>query len=238
MGTKVEAPQPTAEETQLQQQQLELAQRQAEQQAALEPFQLQAAGLVKEPDGTLRRQTEEERVAGLTDIQQQQEAVQTGLLTRQQQALAGELPVSPALEAQLGRERGLIEEQISRTGRRGGTLGARQRSLFQERAGLVREEARRGMITGLTGSSLGFAGLGGGQQAQQFGQLQGVGRAAQGTIGLLGAAAQPFQQQRMLEFQAQQQTAQNRAGLIGAGFGAVGTGLGLAATRKGGLFGG
>lgn len=238
MGTKVEAPRPDPEEQRLTALKADLAERQAAQQEALEPFQLQAAGLVKEPDGTLRRQTEEERVAGLTELQRQQEAVQTGLLSRQQQALAGELPVSPALEAQLGRERGLIEEQISRTGRRGGTLGERQRSLFQERAGLVREEARRGLITGLTGSSLGFAGLSGQQQAQQFGGFQGLGASAQGVMGALGSAAQPFQQQRMLEFQAQQQTAANRAGLIGAGFGVVGTGLGLAATRKGGLFGG
>ncbi|MEE8382228.1 MAG: hypothetical protein V3R78_10200 [Thermodesulfobacteriota bacterium] len=223
MGTKVEAPQPSAEETQLQQMQLQLAQRQATQQQALEPFQLQAAGLVKEPDGTLRRQTEEERVAGQTELQRQQEGVQRSLLERQQMALAGELPVSPALEAQLGREGGLLEEQISRSGRRGGTLGTRQRSLFKTRADLVREEARRGQITGLTGSSLGFAGLSGQQQAQQFGGLQGLGQGAQGTLGLLQGAAQPFQQQRMLEFQASQQTAANRAGLIGAGLGAVGT---------------
>jgi hypothetical protein len=152
-------------------------------------------------------------------------------------ALAGELDVSPALEQDLQRQGGLLEEQISRSGRRGGTLGARQRSLFEQRAGLVREEARRGLITGLTGSSLGFAQLGGQQAGQQFGGLQGLGAGAQGTMGLLSSAAQPFQNQRMLEFQAQQQTAQNRAGLIGAGFGAVGTGIGLAATRKGGLFG-
>lgn len=238
MGTKVSAPEPSQEERQLQQQSFELAQRQAEQQKAIEPFQLQSLGLVKEEDGTLRRQTEEERVTGLTELQQQQEGVQRGLLERQQAALEGRLDVSPALEQDLQRQQGLLEEQISRTGRRGGTLGARERSLFEQRAGLVREEARRGLITGLTGSSLGFAGLGGQQQGQGFGQLQGLGSSAQGTIGLLGQAAQPFQNQRMLEFQAQQQTAANRAGLIGAGFGAVGTGIGLAATRKGGLFGG
>ena len=146
MGTKVEAPQPSAEETQLQQIQLELAQRQAEQQQAIEPFQLQAAGLVKEPDGTLRRQTEEERVAGQTDLQRQQEGVQRGLLERQQQALAGEVPISPALEAQLGRERGLLEEQISRSGRRGGTLGTRQRSLFKTREDLRKDRSFLGRM--------------------------------------------------------------------------------------------
>ncbi len=229
MGTKVTAPEPSTEERQLQQQQFELAQRQAAQQQALEPFQLQAAGLVKDPDGTLRRQTEEERVAGQTELQQQQEGVQRGLLERQQMALAGELPVSPALEQDLARQQGLMEEQISRTGRRGGTLGVRQRGIFEQRAGLVREEARRGLITGLTGSSLGFAGLGGGQQAQQFGQLQGVGAASQGVMGLLGTAQQGFASQRMAEQRAREQTAANRAGLIGAAFGAAGTGVGLAA---------
>jgi hypothetical protein len=241
MGTKVEAPQPSAEERELQQLSLTLAKEQTAQRETERPFQLAAMGLVEEPDGTLRRQTEEERVAGQTELQQQQEGVQRGLLERQQQALAGELPVSPALEQDLARQQGLMEEQISRTGRRGGTLGLRQRSNFEQRAGLVREEARRGLITGLTGSSLGFAQLGGQQAGQQFGQLQGVGGAAQGTMGLLGAAAQPFQNQRMLEFQAQQQTAQNRAGLIGAGFGAVGTGIGLGARKGGflsGIFGG
>jgi hypothetical protein len=223
MGTKVSAPEPSAEERQLQQQQFELAQRKDAQDRALEPFQLQAAGLVKDPGGTLRRQTEEERVAGLTDLQQQQEGVQRGLLERQQQALAGELDVSPALEQDLQRQGGLIQEQISRSGRRGGTLGARQESLFQQRAGLVREEARRGLITGLTGSSLGFAGLSGQQQAQQFGGFQNLGQSAQGVAGLLSSAQQPFQQQRMLEFQASQQTAANRAGLIGSALGAVGT---------------
>ncbi len=228
MGTKVEAPAPSEEERSLQAQQLELATRQAEQQKALEPFQLQAAGLVKEPDGTLRRQTEEERVAGQTELQRQQEGVQRGLLERQQAALEGRLDVSPALEQDLQRQRGLLEEQISRTGRRGGTLGARQRSLFEQRAGLVREEARRGLITGLTGSSLGFAGLGGQQAGQQFGFLQGTGTGAQGTIGLLSAAAQPFAQQRMAEQRAREQSAANVAGLVGAGFQAAGTGIGLA----------
>ncbi len=228
MGTSVEAPQPSEEERSLQAQQLELATRQAEQQKALEPFQLQAAGLVKEPDGTLRRQTEEERVAGQTELQRQQEGVQRGLFERQQAALEGRLDVSPALEQDLQRQRGLLEEQISRTGRRGGTLGARQRSLFEQRSGLVREEARRGLITGLTPSSLGFAGLSGQQAGQAFGGLQGLGASAQGTLGLLQGAAQPFAQQRMLEFQAQQQSAQNKAGLIGAGLGAVGTAAGFA----------
>jgi hypothetical protein len=231
MGTKVSAPQPSAEEQRLTGLQADLAERQAEQQQALEPFQLQAAGLVKEPDGTLRRQTEEERVAGQTDLQRQQESVQAGFLQRQQDALAGRLEVNPALEAALKRRESLIEEQISRSGQREGTLGARTRGIFQESAELQREMSRRGDIAGLTGSSLGFAQLGGQQAGQQFGQLQGVGGAAQGTIGLLGTAAQPFQRQTMMDFQARQQSAANKAGLIGAGFQAVGTGIGLGFRR-------
>ena len=239
MSTKVQAPEPSPEERALQQQSFELAQRQAEQQRQFEPFIRESLGLIEDPEtGELRRLTQEEITAGMTEEEQRAAEITRLSQESQQQALAGELPISPALERELTLQEQQTREQLSRRlgpGFETTTAGQQALGAFQQRAGLLREEARRGQITsgqGILQSRLsGFLG----RQQQQFGQFQGAGAGALGLLGGLGQAQQPFQFQRGLQFQAAQQTAANRAQLLGDIAGAVGTGAGLIAT--GGLSG-
>lgn len=230
MGTKVEAPEPSAEERALQTQQLELLQRQAEQQAQFEPFIRESLGLTEAEGGGLRRLTQEEIEAGMTEEEKRAAELTRLSQERQRQALAGELPISPALERELTLQEQQTREALSRKlgpGFEATTSGQQGLRAFQERAGLLREEARRGQIT--SGQGILQSRLSGllGRQQQQFGQFQGAGQGALGLLGAQAQAFQPFQFQRGLEFQASQQTAANRAGIIGSVFGAAGTGAGL-----------
>ncbi len=238
-STSVEAPEPSPEERELQTLQLDLARQEAAQQEALRPFVLQNQGLTQDPEtGEIRRLTPEELEAARTPGEQRAFDITRESQERQLAALKGELPVSPALEQELQQQQTRLEEGLSR--RLGGgfattTAGQQALARQQQTAGLLREEARRGQITsgqGILGSRL--AGQLG-QQQQQFGQFQGIGQGSLGLLGGLGQAQQGFQFNRQLEFQAAQQTAANRAGIISSIFGAAGTAGGLIAT--GGLSG-
>lgn len=236
-STTVSAPQPSAEERELQTMQLNLARQEAAQQEALRPFMLQNQGLTQDPEtGEIRRLSPEELEAQRTPGEQRAFDITRESQERQLAALKGELPVSPALEAELEQQQTQLRENLSR--RLGGgfettTAGIQSLGEFQKRTGLLREEARRGQIS--SGQGILQSRLAGqlGQQGAQFGQLQGIGQGSLGLLGGLGQAQQGFQFDRNLQFQAAQQTAANRAGVIGSIFGAAGTGAGLAA---GGFF--
>lgn len=214
MGTKVEAPQPSAQEVQLQKLQLEEARLQAEQAAELRPFLLEKQGLIETEKG-LRRLTPEELAARMTPEQRRAQEITQATQERQLAALEGRLPVSPALEADLADQQRLVQEAIARRGQGGGTLGLRAQSLFNRQANLVREEARKGQL-GLGQSLLASQGqLKLARQGQGFNQLQGFGVPGLQRLGAFGQAQQPFQFQRGLEFKAGLQSAQNRARLLG-----------------------
>ncbi len=80
-STKVEAPQPSAEERELQTIQLNQIREQEAEQAQLRPFQLESLGLIEETDEagatSLRKLTEDERRATLSPSQQRQEDIRT-----------------------------------------------------------------------------------------------------------------------------------------------------------------
>lgn len=83
-------------------------------------------------------------------IQPAQEEIFALQQKRQLAALKGELPVSPALEAEIGQQKTALNEDLSR--RLGSnwqttTPGQQAMSEFERRSGLLREEARRGEIT-------------------------------------------------------------------------------------------
>lgn len=243
--TTVQAPQPSAEERELQTMQLDLARQEAAQQEALRPFVLQNQGLTQDPEtGEIRRLTPEELEAQRTPSEQRQFDITRLSQERQQLALEGKLPVSPALEQELQQQQTRLEEGLSR--RLGGgfattTSGQQALAQQQQTAGLLREEARRGQIG--QGQGILASRLAGqlGQQGQQFGQFQGIGQGSLGLLGGLGQAQQGFQFNRGLQFQAAQQNAQGQQAFLGGLGRAIGGAGTLFATgglsQAGGIFG-
>ena len=96
----VTVPGPTDEEKALQAQQLKILQGQEADSALMKPYVLKGMGLIEE-GGELRYMTEEERMAGMSDIEKGQYDLTKMSQERQAQAYAGELPISPALESSL-----------------------------------------------------------------------------------------------------------------------------------------
>lgn len=204
-GTRIDIPgppPPSAEETELKQTELELLREERAFRRQLEPVILRQEGLRVNPaTGAIEDIPFEE----LSPEEQRSRQILEESQTRQLQALRGELPVSPALERALTEEKkGLINRLRSEKGARfaettGGiaTLGE-----FKTRAGLLREEARRGQIT--TGESLLLARLQATEAAQTQG-TQGLQTLAGGRFGDLsqqfGFAAAPATQLRGLRTQ-------------------------------------
>lgn len=244
-GTKVEAPRPSAEEKALQAEQLKILQIQRAESETMRPYVLKGMGLIEE-DGALRYITEEERTAGMSELERGQYDLTRMSQKRQAQAYAGELPISPALEESLGdQERQMAEALSQRLGPNWmqTTPGQQAMSELQERSDLLREEARRGAISGEGGlllSNLGYLGNVQGQQTQMAGQFP---SRTSGLFGGYGQIQQPYQQQRQMEFRASamkaQADAQRQAGLmggignlLGAGVQAYGIHAGLAAAAS------
>jgi hypothetical protein len=229
--TSVEAPQPTAEEKALQTEQLSLLREQRAETEAFKPFLMQSMGFREGEGGALEQIPWEERLAAMDPQERAGHELASSYLERQQQALAGELPVSPAMEAELAKQKEELVAGLS--GRLGpdwqaSTPGIQAMSEFEKRAELLREEARRGQLS--TGEGLLQARQGQlqGAQAQQYGQQSSFGLPQFGALTQgYTQAFQPFQFNRQQEFGARQQTAANRAGVISGITGAVGTGIGL-----------
>lgn len=239
-GTKVEAPQPpppSPQETALQTEQLQLLKEQRAESAAFKPYLLESMGMRDVGGGKLEKIPWEERYAQMTPQERAGQELADLYLQRQKQALQGELPVSPALESELERQKQELTTNLSQ--RLGpnwtqSTPGIQSLNEFEKRAGLLREEARRGQIStgeGLIGARMGLLQ---GTQAQQYTQGQNWGANVYPLLSSYGSALAPFQQQRQfqqgLEFEAKQQTAANRMGLISGAMGLIGTGVGAWAT--------
>ena len=156
-------------------------------------------------------------------------------------AYAGELPVSPALEQELNNQYKQLSEALSQRlgpGWMETTAGQQAMSTFMQKANLVREEARRGEITGGTSSTLSnLTYMGGSREAKASGAYAFPSRTS-GLFGGYGQAMQPYQTQRQMQLQASMANAQSQSGLLGglgqlagAGIQAYGTykGLGLLA---------
>ena len=143
---KVQAPKPSQEELDLMREQLGILQQTRVETEMLKPFVLQTMGLVEEA-GAYRHMTEEEKLAMMTPNERLSQEALTLTQQRQIAALKGELPVSPALEADIASQEKTLREGLSRrlgTGWETTTPGIQALSEFQKRSGLLREEARRG----------------------------------------------------------------------------------------------
>ncbi len=232
----VSVPGPTAEETALQQQQLQMIQEQRQQNELMKPYLYQLAG-IKEVDGKLVPMTEEEQLASMTSSQRKQYDVSNLQIGQYEKALKGELPLSQAVEGELAKQKATLESYMSRKlgpNWQQSTPGIQALAEFDKKANALREEQMYGKQTGASAMSI----------AQQDYYNQMLGRSAQtaasplsmnqGLFGMTSAAMQPYQMQRQMQLQANMSNAKNSNQLM-SGLGMLaGTGLGFALGGPGG----
>lgn len=235
----VNVPGPTPEEIEIQREQLRLMREAVQRQENLEPFILKSLGLVKNPDGTYRKMTEDEYYASLTDLEKKVYDTTKLMLERQQKALRGELPVSESLKQTKEREWKLFKEAMARAGNpiygdtpeeatsptTAGMQGIRQ---FQERFGMLEEAERRGELSAGTSAALQMLGVTRDLGNMDRQGLYGYTAAPLQLAGVYSGLLEPYQKQRMLEFQTNYANTASRSGLLGSFLGTIGT-LGAAA---------
>lgn len=188
----------------------------------LRPIELEALGYKQLPDGTLEK------------IPVVQDELSKLYYENAIKAAKGELPVSPALEADLTQQKNALAENLSRrlgSNWQTSTPGIQSLSEFDKRAGLLREEARRGQMT--TGESLLSSRMGylTDQNQQNYNQTQNWNLPRyQVSSGMYSNAMQPYQFNREMQYQSDYNNkmikSQDRAGmmgLLGQGVGTVGT---------------
>jgi len=223
-STEVQAPQPSAEERELQQIQINQIREQEAEQAQLRPFQLQSLGLIEE-DGALRRITEEERIGGLTESQRETEDIAGLQRDRQLLALKGEIPLTESFRQSKRDQFERFKEAQARQGNfitgdnpedatGTGTAGIEALRQFKERFGILEEAQRRGEIQSGTANLLATqSGITGVRQQNIQNQIAFPQRRS-GFLSSIGQAFQPFQFNRNQQFQANQQNAQNQGGFL------------------------
>jgi len=231
-NTTIEAPKPSAAETQMQQMQLGILQQQQADWSAMQPLMLQGMGYQQNADGTITQLSQEQQYAAMSPQQQQQYDLQQAAYDRQMAAYAGELPVSPALEADLQKQQEMIGERLSQSlgpDWMNSTSGQQAMSEFQTKAELLREESRRGAMSTQAGIYGGMSQLGSGSQQQMLGNLGSYPGATSGLFGNLQQGQQSGQYYSGLGLQANmansQLEAQKWAGLMGGMGSLAGAGL-------------
>lgn len=211
-------------------------------QANRDPYERQMIALESElaalKNPGYRKMTEDERVAGMTPLERLQYDNETLQAQRTGQALRGELEVSPALEKSLGQEQSKQEEYLAQTlgpQWRNSTSGNQSMTNLNEKADLVREEARRGMISEGTQLELARANTGSNLTSATLNNLTGT---TQGGLAYIGAANQtlnPYFQDRQLGLEQQRLDAARNSQKGGSGWGSM---LGSLAGMAIGSFGG
>lgn len=239
MAPKVNVPQPSAEERELQRQQAallaqqqQITQQAYQQQQTLLPFFAEQAGIELQFD-------ESGKIIGATKVDDplaaQNKEIQGLLNERSLKALRGELPVDPVLERELASQEQTLRERLTSqlgTGYETSSPGIETLDKFFQTAEGLRSTARRGELTlaeqlGLArtesdraGTAMNLNILRGGAIADPLSFAQASGINAQGY----GQAQIPFIQHRQMQLQANMQNAQNTMGL----FGGIGQLAGLA----------
>lgn len=169
------------------------------------------------------------------DAVDRQKEISKMQLDRYEKALAGTLPVSEGTMQRKKEEFALLRENAARRGiniegtslddaTSDSTAGAALLGQFKRSYGLIEDAERRGELAGGVNSGLSLMGA-----SSAAGPAQFLG-ASNGLIGAAGAIAQPYANQRMLEYQAGINAANYRnQGRIGAGQiigGVIGAGAG------------
>lgn len=189
---------PSREERELQSEQLRMLRDQRTAQKEMEPFMLESMGFKRDESGQIvriqkadtpedilmrkslamsgydkegNRLSEDQMFEYMTDKERQE--YDLGKLTRQRQqdAFEGKLAVSPALEQHLGKEESQANEALARKLGKDwmlSTSGQNQMKNLQEKNNLIREEARRGMITDMEGVNASKSSIALGNQAHDL----------------------------------------------------------------------
>ena len=216
MTTTVEAAQPSAEENRLREEQADLLsfqrealQSQLARQELLDPILFEELGLIQQFDDQGNLTGFERQPDPIGDLREENELA---ILERQKLALAGDLPISPTLERELGEGRESLEQRLRRqlgTGFDVSSPGIEALGDFDRNATELRESARRGEINLTTQLGIAQGGFNVGAQGQSLSQTFGVSQGglpftnSLGSVaGGLGGAAGAFQQDRSLELQA------------------------------------
>lgn len=229
-------PKPTPEEVALQKMQLEILRSQQADYASMQPFILQSMGLKTDSEGNIVQMTDEERRTGMTPEQLNSYELLLGQQERQAQALAGELPISPALEKSLAGQRTQMEEALAqRLGPNWMSTTAGQQAItaFDEKTSLLQEEARRGQLEGGAGIALMQQGALGDVSNRAYQQTAGFGGLQGGLFQMAGQAQQPYAQQRQWQHQANMYGTQNAANRQAGFMGGLGSLLGSGLTTWG-----
>ncbi len=253
-GGDVNVPPPSPEERALQQEQVELLRQQRDVlaedrrvQNLLSPFLFESAGVTPQFDPE-----DPSRIIGFEPVEDPNQAlredIETQFLERSQAALAGKLPINPALLRDLEeQEEDLRQFIIDQLGPGGltSTPGIEKMAEFKERSNILKEGARRADLT--LAEQLGLAR----EQANDLrvqnliGRTTGINQASlpltQASLGVAQGFNSPLSHllnQRSLELQAQQFNAQAGGGigsifgtLAGAFAGGAGAGFGVNAFK-------
>jgi len=176
--------------------------------------------------------SEEEKLARMNPLQKAQYEIDLQLAAREKSALAGTLPISPALEEALGKQMTNLESYMeTRLGPRWreSTPGMQAVTKMQAQHDMVREEARRGAISEGLGQMIA------GNQAYTAGSMANYGPMMNMTspyaqlFGQYGQAQEPYRYYNNLAFQANvanaQASSQRSAGLMGGIGSLAGTAL-------------
>jgi hypothetical protein len=238
MGGGVKVPGPSAEEKALQKSQSELLNLQTEilkqqrqQQAVLLPFLAEQEGFQVETDqfGNVTKISKTP-----TELENMRKDLETQLTKRSLDALAGNLPVSPGLERDLGKQEQTLREKLGAQlgpGFETSTPGIEALAKQRESADVLREGARTAQLT--LAEQLGITR----QQQDQFSRQSSQDVLRQQAIGdpltLAGAfgqtasgfgkAQEPFIAQRQMQLQASIANSQSRSSMFGAGIGLIGS---------------
>lgn len=182
---------------------------------------------------TIRRMTDEERLASMTPTERADYEIQRKLQQRQLDALEGKLPVSPALESSMQREEaGLENELAAKLGPnwRLSTPATTKLGEFKKRAELVREEARRGMLDTASALSLSQGNKISSNTANQINQAGSMPNMWGGLLSGYQSVYNPLVQNRMaltqMDTQASMQRQANQAAMFGGLAQMGGMGLG------------
>lgn len=198
------------------------------------PQQLAALGLTRE-DNKIRAMTQQEVYAQMTPEERlSQENIQL-MQQRLGAALRGEIPVSPGLEADIERERGILQESIARRGQMGGTAEAQRMGAFTQASLVARDEARNQAMNLASQLSTQQRGLQSNLVGQRIAQLSGLGTQALPLVSAGTSALGSHLQQQQLQYDSNLRQLEAEAAQRAAAGQLVGT---IGGVALGGLTGG
>ena len=212
-------PEPSAQELELLQMQLDYLKQMGEDTEAMRPYLLASMGMKEDAEGNMTKMTDEEYYESLGELDQRGYDVAMAAAERSLKAYAGELDISPALEKSLGQRKEELEVGLSQKlgpDWETTTSGIQAMAQFTETSNLIREEVHSGIITNegaMTLASLDYmSGIGETTMAGFPGQQAG------GLFGAAGGMAGQYGQERQRRWQAgahgAEMRTQRQAGLM------------------------